>query len=250
VPVITGLNPTQGPTAGGNSVTINGTGFTSATMVAFGAASAAFTVVSPTQITATAPAAPAAPVNVTVTTPAGTSNPMAYFHIPAPTVTGRAPTMGPDAGGNQVNITGTNLILTSAVTFGAHPATNIHVLSDNQITADAPAGTGTVTITITTPGGTSSPGSGGGYYTYLGTPVINSLVPNSGPAYGGTNVAISGSNLTYTDVVRFGGNVASFAAVSDDLLVATAPAGTPGTSGVIVHTPAGDSSALPYQYEP
>jgi len=54
-------------------VVITGTGFTGATVVKFGTSTATFTVNSATQITATAPAEAAATVDVTVTTPGGTS---------------------------------------------------------------------------------------------------------------------------------------------------------------------------------
>jgi len=57
VPAVTGLGPTGGPNAGGNTVTVYGAGFTGATGVTFGGAAAPFSVVSSTQIRAVAPAA-------------------------------------------------------------------------------------------------------------------------------------------------------------------------------------------------
>jgi len=73
-PTVTSLNPTSGLTTGGTSVTITGTNFTGATAVTFGAVAATtFTVDTATQITATAPAQAAGTVDVTVTTPGGTS---------------------------------------------------------------------------------------------------------------------------------------------------------------------------------
>jgi hypothetical protein len=72
---VTGVSPASGPLADGTTVTITGSGFTGATAMDFGATPAtSFTVNSDTSITATAPAAASAgPVDVTVTTPAGTS---------------------------------------------------------------------------------------------------------------------------------------------------------------------------------
>ncbi|MGA2521839.1 MAG: IPT/TIG domain-containing protein, partial [Acidimicrobiales bacterium] len=68
-PTITGVSPTSGSTGGGTTVTVTGTGFTGATAVHFGSSPATtYTVNSPTQITATAPAATGT-VDVTVTTP-------------------------------------------------------------------------------------------------------------------------------------------------------------------------------------
>jgi len=71
-PTVTGVSPDTGP--GGTKVTVTGTGFTGATRVNFGRAPALYLAVSSdTQLTATAPPAVGGAVNVTVTTPAGTS---------------------------------------------------------------------------------------------------------------------------------------------------------------------------------
>lgn len=75
-PTITSISPASGPTAGGTAVTINGnnfTGLTGASAVKFGGSNAtSYTVNSATQIVATAPPG-AGTVDVTVTTPGGTS---------------------------------------------------------------------------------------------------------------------------------------------------------------------------------
>jgi hypothetical protein len=73
-PTVNSVTPASGPAAGGTNVTINGCGLTGATLVKFGAALATgVTVVSDSQITAVSPAHIAGPVDVTVTTPKGTS---------------------------------------------------------------------------------------------------------------------------------------------------------------------------------
>jgi alpha-tubulin suppressor-like RCC1 family protein len=72
-PVITKLTPNVGLTSGGTVVTITGANFTGTTAVAFGANSAtSFTVNSESTITAVAPAG-SSTVDVTVTSPEGTS---------------------------------------------------------------------------------------------------------------------------------------------------------------------------------
>ncbi|MFI1963269.1 beta strand repeat-containing protein [Streptomyces pathocidini] len=243
-PVITSLSPSSGPTSGGNTVTITGTGFTSATAVSFGGTPATFIVNSATQITATAPAHAAGAVNVTVTGPGGTSNAVPYTYVGAPTITSVVPNTGPLAGGNTVTITGTGFTGATAVTFGPNPATSFTIVSPTQITATAPAGTGTVNVTVTGPGGTSNAVP----YTYVGAPTITSVVPNTGPLTGGNTVTITGTGFTGATAVTFGPNPAtSFTVVSPTQITAVVPAGT-GTVNVTVTTPGGTSNAVPYTY--
>ncbi|MDH6145985.1 hypothetical protein P3T35_008047, partial [Kitasatospora sp. GP30] len=249
-PVITGLSPNQGPTSGGNTVTISGTGLAGAISVLFGAHAATITADTGTQITVTAPAGAAQSVNVTVTTGAGTSNPLPYFYVAAPAITGLSPNQGPTSGGNTVTIFGSGLALTGTVHFGSAAASGITVNSDSQITATAPPNVGTVLVTATTPGGTSTVGPGSAYYTYVAPPVINSLSPAQGSASGGDDVLIRGSNLTYADAVFFGTAPASFAAVSDTMVVATSPPGAAGPATVTVHSPGGTSNGAAFQYQP
>jgi hypothetical protein len=74
VPTVTGIYPSFGGSIFGTiSVNIIGTGFTNATRVAFGTTTARFDINSDTQILAFSPPGLAGTVDVTVTTPAGTS---------------------------------------------------------------------------------------------------------------------------------------------------------------------------------
>ena len=75
-PVFDSLRPVSGPTSGGTSVTITGTGFTRDATVDFGATPAtSVTVTSDTSLTAVSPSGSPGVVDVTVTSPAGTSAP-------------------------------------------------------------------------------------------------------------------------------------------------------------------------------
>ncbi|MFR9750900.1 IPT/TIG domain-containing protein [Nocardia sp. 004] len=81
-PVLTSLDPNFGPTSGGNTVQIIGSGFTGAgpLSVRFGATATTFTIVSDTQINAIAPPGTGT-VDVTVTALLhGTSNPLPYTY--------------------------------------------------------------------------------------------------------------------------------------------------------------------------
>src|SRR5205807_1162165 len=146
---------------GGTSVVINGTNFTGATAVTFGSfAAASFTVNSSTKITATSPAEPAGTVDVTVTTPSGTSatsssDHFTYTAASLPSVTSLGTTTGTTAGGTSVTIIGTNFTGATAVMFGSVPA-SFTVNSSTSITATSPAqAAGTVDIKVTTYTGTS-----------------------------------------------------------------------------------------------
>ena len=73
-PTVSAITPNTGVTTGGTSVTITGTDFTGATVVHFGPNVATqVTAVSNNEVTATSPAGAIGPVDVTVTTPGGTS---------------------------------------------------------------------------------------------------------------------------------------------------------------------------------
>ncbi len=72
-PSVAGLTPTSGSASGGETVKIVGSNLDGATGVSFGSKPATFTVDSPNQITATAPAVPASSVDVRVIGPGGTS---------------------------------------------------------------------------------------------------------------------------------------------------------------------------------
>ncbi|WP_231952599.1 IPT/TIG domain-containing protein [Paenibacillus sp. AD87] len=242
-PTIISISPVSGPTSGGTIVTLTGTNLTDATAVKFGATAASYTVNSATQITATAPAGSAGTVDVTVTTPGGTSATSAadqYTYHAEPTITNMSPTSGPTSGGTIVTLTGTNLTDATAVKFGA-TAASYTVNSATQITATAPAGSaGTVDVTVTTPGGTSAT-SAADQYTYHAEPTITNMSPTSGPTSGGTIVTLTGTNLTDATAVKFGATAASYTVNSATQITATAPAGSAGTVDVTVTTPGGTS---------
>ncbi|MFD5839802.1 IPT/TIG domain-containing protein, partial [Streptomyces collinus] len=169
VPSLTTAAPVSGTTAGGTTVTLTGNNLLGATAVRFnGTAAASFTVNSSTQITAVAPAHAAGAAAVTVTTPGGTSNPLSYIYLSAPTLASLAPVQGPTHAGTTITLTGTNLTTTTGVNFGSAPA-SFTVASPTQITAVAPAGlAGPVTVTAVTPAGTSN----GLSYTRTDAPAI------------------------------------------------------------------------------
>src|SRR5262249_14975462 len=149
-PTVTSLTASSGPTGGGNTVTITGTGLAAVSQVVFGSTTAdGWTINSDTQIIATVPPAAAGALYVRVISPFVTSTTVTasqYTHTAtAPAVTALDVSEGPTAGGIVVRITGTNFYGATAVSFGGTSATSFSVLSSTAIEAVAPAlSTGTV----------------------------------------------------------------------------------------------------------
>jgi len=243
-PTVSSVSPNTGSTSGGTAVTIAGTNFAAGATVRFGGTAATnVVVVSSTSITATTPAGSAGAVTVTVTV-SGQSGSLTsgFTYIVIPTVSGVAPSSGPTAGGTAVTITGTNFAAGATVTFGGAAATNVVVVSSTSITATTPAGSaGAVTVTITVNG---QSGSLAGSFTYLGSPTVTSISPNSGPTGGGTAVTITGTNFAAGATVTFGGTAATnVAVVNSTTITATTPAGSAGAVTVTV-TVSGQSGSL------
>jgi len=167
VPAVFSVLPAFGPAAGGTPVTITGIGFTAATAVTFGTTAAtSFTVNTDTQITAISPAGGGV-VDITVTTPGGTSaTSSSDLFTYGPVVSLVAPNSGGAAGGDLVTITGSGFTGATAVNFGTSSASSFTVVSDIEITVDSPpAAAGQVDVIVTTPAG-SSPVNPADEYTY------------------------------------------------------------------------------------
>ncbi len=219
-PTVTAVSPNHGSAAGGTSITITGTNFTGASAVTIGGSAAQFVnVVSATSITAVIPAHAAGVVDLTVTTPAGTSATSAadqFTYVAAPAVTTVSPATGPPAGGTTVTITGTGFTGATSVTIGGSPATGITVNgSGTSITAITPAHVaGIVDVVVTSPTGNTG-SSGAGLFTYVTpAPTVTAIALPSGSTLGGTLVTITGTNFTGATAVTIGGNAATSVTVT------------------------------------
>ncbi|MFE0349045.1 IPT/TIG domain-containing protein [Streptomyces griseoluteus] len=169
-PFKSSLGTSSGPLAGGNTITINGTGLSTATSVSFGAVTATPTVVSDTQLTVTVPAgAVAGPVGVTVTTAGGSNNGLSYVYVDVPTVATVAPSSGPTSGGTGVTITGTNLDSTDSVTFDGTPAPFSVVNTTTLSVVTPPGAAGTADVVVTNPAGSATATAA---FTYVAPPSI------------------------------------------------------------------------------
>ena len=246
---LSSLSPTSGPIAGGTLVTITGAGFIGATSATFdGIPGTGFTVVSPTSITVVSPPHAVGGAPVVVHDPAGDSAPQTFTYFDSPaTISGLAPTSGPETGGTSVTITGTGLLSSSGATFGGVAGTDYTVVNDTTATVTTPAHIPAAVPVVVLDGA----GNGTGL-TFQFLPVASdatSLSPTSGPVTGGTVVTITGSGFTGATGVTIDRAPASgFSVIDDTTIQVVTSAHAPGPVDVVVDDPAGDSDPLTFTF--
>ncbi len=190
----------------GLTLTITGTGFTDATAVKFGTKSAKpASIDSDTQLTVIVPTGLKSTGTVTVTGPAGTSEPSDQtfdFSATAPTLKKFSPAMGVVAGQTNdatvVDITGTGFDETDTVQFDGVDAATQTFVSSTEFKATAPAGAtvGKVSVVDTVGGAGISKTN----FTPIKDPSVSGVSPSAAPASGGggavnKSITIEGSNL-------------------------------------------------------
>lgn len=252
-PTLTSITPAVGARAGGETVTLTGTGFRAGATVTIGGVSAPVTAISPdgTQITATTPAGGSASANVVVTNSDAQSATLAGgFSYSPPTISSINPTSGPTAGGTTVTLSGTGFIAPVTVTVGGASATNVTVLDDTSVSFDTPAGSaGSALVVLTSVGQTAST-----TYTYITpAPTVSSISPSSGARSGGTNVTITGTGFQSGATVTIGGASATSVTVVDDTqITAVTPVGGSAAANVVVTNVDAQSATLAggFAYDP
>ncbi|MFI7589294.1 IPT/TIG domain-containing protein [Spongisporangium articulatum] len=249
-PVASALSPTSGPTAGGTTVTVDGSNMLGVTGVTFGGvAGTNLTRVSTTRIRIDAPAHASGAVSVAVTNATGTGTAaQQYTYRAVPTVTSVSPAAGPLVGGTQVTVTGTGFAAVSDVKFGATSALAFTVNSPTRITATTPAHVaGDVHTTVTGTGGTSAT-SGADLFSYLTAPTLTSVSPTSGSTQGGDPLTLTGTEFTPGAAVTVGGVQVTPTFVNGTTLQVTSPAHAAGTANVVVTTAGGPTAPGTFTY--
>jgi uncharacterized repeat protein (TIGR03803 family) len=138
-----------------------------------------------------------------------------------------------------VTILGTNLTGATKVTFDGTEAT-FSVVSSSEIKATVPAGAMTGTLEVTTLKGTLKSN-----LIFKVMPQLTSYTPTSGVA--GTSVKITGTELTQTSDVTFGGVKATdFAVKSASEVTADVPTGA--KTGKITITTLGGAATSPASF--
>jgi hypothetical protein len=246
-PTITSFTPNTGtPYDSGTEVTITGTNLATTSGVKFGALNAAsFTVVSDTQIRAVVPATGTGTVAITVTTPGGSvtsadtfTYDLTSFTVDATFLTeprvARSINLGNICGPNgvkltsgtiNVRVTSSNVLEGTAGVLYAGPKT---VSRRNEVSS--------ISFTLTQAGSQTLTVSLDGHSfnrqisaTVYNPPTVSSLSPASGLFTGGTEVTITGTNLSIISNIYLGGGYATINSQSDTSLVFT----TPAKSGVL-----------------
>ena len=255
VPTASSLSPTSA-TAGGAAftLTVNGTGFVSASVVKFNGAAKTTTFVSATRVTAAITAADittAGTATVNVTNPApggGTSGNLSFTINPvsAPMLTSVAPATATVGGAAfTLNLTGTGFVAGATVNFGTNPAITPSSITSTQIVATISAAdittAGMVNVTVTNPagGGTSNAQT---FTINNPAPTATSLSPTSATAGGAAfTLTINGSAFVSTSAVKFNGAAKTTTFVSATQLsaaITAADIATAGTATVNVTNPA------------
>lgn len=240
---IAGISPAEGDAAGGDVVTVTGTGFVPGTHAMIGDRLAPITeVLSSTELRVTLP--PGAPglvdVRVVLIGEAVAGLDRAFRYRAAPVLDGIQPLSGPTVGGNELVVTGRYLSHATRLSVGE---------SDAEITAVAPDGTwlratapasaaGRVPVAVATPDGEALRDDA---YVYVGAGLpgvaLWNAVPEEGPVAGGTPVTLVVTGLTgETPLVTFGTAPAQVVAVDAvaGLVTVIAPAGAPGPAQIKV----------------
>ena len=126
VPSINSISPTNGSAAGGTTITVTGSLFTTATIVTIGGTiCTSSTLVSSTSITCVTPPGTLGTHDVVVASSSGSATLLnAFTYDPPFSLTSISPDSGPTAGGTNVTITGTDL--EQALTWKQVSAGNRH----------------------------------------------------------------------------------------------------------------------------
>jgi hypothetical protein len=231
---LTSITPTNGPTVGGTTVTLTGTGFSSigTPKCQFGTTAVLATVPTgqSTSATCTSPGPITGSIVVQFANDAQSFVGTPTFLYINPTVTSFAPVNGPTTGGTTVTLTGTGFVMGNAFCqFGASTPVTATVTSATSATCVSPAGNGGVSLQYSNNGQTYVASN---TFNYL-TSTLTSISPTTGPVAGGTTVTLTGTEFAgLTPKCKFGTNIVTATITSTTTATCMAPLGTAGNSAV------------------
>jgi large repetitive protein len=246
---ISSINPTEGVSAGGDVVQINGGGFgtnIATTRVTFCGRPATITAQADNQITVSTPASPAdlEVCDVVVTRDLGlvsqhsatSPQQFTYRRVFTPVITSASPRTGPNDASTRVTIFGSGFQFPMQVflTGGACGAQRVEAavsdISLNTIVFKTPVAIGAnvclssqlVDIVILNPS-TGKTASCPACFKYYACPTITAIGPGFGPYTGGTQVIITGHNFEEPATVGGGTTAWQPISVSSEQIIAVTP---------------------------
>jgi hypothetical protein len=243
---ITSLSPT-GTTAGGAGITltVNGSGFVSGSVIKFNGSTKTTTFKSANQLTAAIAASDivtAGVVNVTVTNPApggGTSNaaPFTIDNTP-PTLSSLSPSSATaGSGAFTLTVSGSGFFNGATVQFNGANRTTTFVSSTSvtaAILASDIAAQGTASVTVTNPAPTTAPSAAQSFSisnSNGSVPAITSLGTTHVAGGIAFTLTVNGMNFISKSVVNFNGKPETTTINSPTKLTAAIPAGDVATAG-------------------
>jgi hypothetical protein len=244
---VSSVSPSEGPTAGGTTVTIKGRGFVKGATVKIANKASTVTIRSETEITAKTAGGAAGGDEVSVTDTNGTSKEgpsFTYVAPPKPAVSSVSPAEGTTLGGTSFTVKGSGFVSGASVTIGSK-ASSVTVVSEHEITAKAPAhAAGGYEVLVSDKNGVST---GGPSFTYVAPPppTVSSISPAEGSTVIPGEVTIKGSGFMSGAKVTIGGKASAVQVLSASEITATTPTHAAGAYEVLVTDKAGTSSGGP-----
>lgn len=234
---IQSVAPARGLIAGGEEVMVSGSGFEEGMVVLFGESLAldVFTLSDDTLLMRT-PARPAGTVDVTLYHPGiefGSPRVLesAFTFYDELQITSVEPRHGSVAGGNPITIEGSGFDGAVEAFVGGARVLHLARMDSTRLVGVAPPGAvGAADVHVTAATGVAVNKDA---YRYHEAIALTHLSPVAGAASGGESVRLFGAGFAPGVEVRFGGEQAHIAAVSEDgrTLEVSSPSGLPGAVG-------------------
>jgi hypothetical protein len=245
-PSLTRIQPSNGPTAGGTTLSIEGVNLTNDCSITVGGTPATnVTRQSALSLTAVTPPHAAGTVDVALSCSAGGFTlPNAFTYVAGnASISGVVPSFGSSDGGTYVRISGAGFLPGCWPFFDRAAARNATMRSASEIIAASPPhGDGTVDVSLRC--GESTAATLRNAYTYVASrepsPLVTSLDPPAASA--GQPVTIGGARFAAGDRVSFDTTAAAILSTAPDALVVRVPEVPPGKVSVIVTDSNGNSS--------
>jgi len=233
-PVVTAVSPATGPISGGTPLSILGSAFAPGATVSVGGNPATSVVVVDSQtITAIAPPGALGAADLSVTNYAGPTGslPAAITYIPDLVLASVVPQLAPP--GTTITLSGDGFMPGLQLDVGGVPVVPQSVTA-TQVTFAMPAG-----VACDGPLLVINPSTQTASLPFNPSPVVVQLLGQFGPASGGGQFVLLGTNFFPGTSVTVGGIPATITSLAQTSLIVTAPPSSPGLVPISVTSPLG-----------